>query len=453
MRRVAMPARLAVPLAALAGALGGFAVMLLAGAPLWATAALGSAAAAAAVFLALRPLSVTAEGASRLLRGSVGAAPPPGPYAETSRLAEALALAQRLAAANQALGREKQQLLQALDGAAEAVIAVDVGAVVRYANAPAQRLLGRRPTEIEGRQLAWLLPEPALSDAVGVTLGSGRPQERLIERPGRQALEVAIVPSTAEGDWAAVITMKDLAGARRAEQMRRDFIANVSHELRTPLASIRAVLETLEAGALSDADAARDFVARAATEVDRLTNMVTELMELSRLESGEPTARDLVDVTALAREAAERMRPQAERAGLRLECQAQEGLAVIGDGPRLERALLNLLHNAVKFTPVGGEVSLTARRGDGEVLIKVSDTGTGIDGRDLPRIFERFYKADSSRGTDGAGLGLALVKHTVEAHGGKVSVQSEAGRGSTFTLRLPEAGTIPQTAAGGGRAS
>jgi two-component system phosphate regulon sensor histidine kinase PhoR len=450
MRRPAVSARVAVPLAVLTAALAGFAVLSLAGAPWWAAAALGSAASAGAAFFALAPLSAVAERAARLLGGRASA-PAPSAYAETTRLAEALALALDLAEANDALGSEAQQLRLALDNLSEAVIAVDAGAVVRYANTAARSLLQHGQPDVQGQHLTWLLPEPTLREAVEVTLGSGHAQKRLLERLDHQALEVTVVPATARGDWAAVLTLRDLAEARRADQMRRDFVANVSHELRTPLASIRAVLETLEAGALSDQQAARDFIARAATEVDRLTNMVAELLELSRLESGEPSAQDLVDVTRLAREAAERIRPQAERAGLRLECQAQEGLAVIGDGARLERALLNLLHNAVKFTPAGGEVRLTARRDDGEVLLEVSDTGPGIDGRDLPRIFERFYKADSSRGTEGAGLGLALVKHTVEGHGGKVMVQSEAGRGSTFTLRLPGADTIPQTAAGGGR--
>jgi two-component system phosphate regulon sensor histidine kinase PhoR len=219
------------------------------------------------------------------------------------------------------------------------------------------------------------------------------------------------------------------------------------------LASIRAVLETLEAGALSDPATARDFIARAETEVDRLTHMVAELLELSRIESGDmPAASEPVDIGVAVEEAVERLRSQALRAEVRLLAEVEAGLSpVTGDAERIERAVMNLVQNALKFTPAGGEVRVTAREESGEVRIEVADNGSGIDERDLPRIFERFYKADNSRRTVGSGLGLALVKHTAEAHGGKVSVESEMGRGSKFTISLPAAGRIPSKALAGTR--
>jgi len=221
--------------------------------------------------------------------------------------------------------------------------------------------------------------------------------------------------------------------------VRRDFVANVSHELRTPLSSIKSVLETLQAGALEDRKVAKDFLLRADMEVDRMVQMVEELLELSRIESGEvPLAQEPVEMGTVLARAVERIKPQAEKQNLTLTLEVPPDLPpVIGDGDRLERASVNLLHNAVKFTPAGGSIQASAYFANGAVTVRVSDTGTGIDSEELLRVFERFYKADRSRGSRGTGLGLAVVKHTVEAHGGTVSVESTPGRGSTFSFSIP----------------
>jgi two-component system phosphate regulon sensor histidine kinase PhoR len=221
--------------------------------------------------------------------------------------------------------------------------------------------------------------------------------------------------------------------------MRRDFISNVSHELRTPLSGIRAAAETLQEGAIDDRPAAIEFMGHIQREVDRMTQLVEELLELSRIESGAaPLHFEQLDASTLVTDTVKRFRRQAERAGVRLASGApEETLPIIGDGERLERALGNLVANALKFTPSGGSVTVSAEPDGDHIAISVADTGIGIDQDQRARVFERFYKADRGRGDGGTGLGLAIVKHIVLAHEGNVSVDSRPGHGSTFTMRLP----------------
>jgi two-component system phosphate regulon sensor histidine kinase PhoR len=252
-------------------------------------------------------------------------------------------------------------------------------------------------------------------------------------------LQATAVPIEGAASWAALAVFHDLTEVRRLDSIRRDFISNVSHELRTPLAGIRAAAETLQEGALDDPPAALEFMGHIQRETDRLTQMVEELLELSRIESGAAALSfGQLDLGALVRDATTRFRQQAERAGLTISADAPDApTTIVGDGEWLERALGNLIANAIKFTPAGGSVTVEAAPdGDEHVRISVRDTGIGIDPGQRGRVFERFYKADKGRG-DGTGLGLAIVKHIVRAHHGSVSVESFPGRGATFTMRLP----------------
>jgi two-component system phosphate regulon sensor histidine kinase PhoR len=201
------------------------------------------------------------------------------------------------------------------------------------------------------------------------------------------------------------------------------------------------VIETLQGGAIEDKAIAMDFLARAEVETGRLVQLVEELLALSRIESGQLQFREEpVDLGAVAQAAAERMRPNAREAGISLTVETNGGRQdVTGDPDALERAVVNLLDNAIKFTPEGGSVRLTCSQDNGNVRVVVTDSGAGIDPLDLPRVFERFYKADRARQRGGTGLGLAIVKHTVEAHGGVVSAASEPGRGASFTIVVPRA--------------
>ena len=245
------------------------------------------------------------------------------------------------------------------------------------------------------------------------------------------------------------ITIEDLTELRRLERVRRDFIANISHELRTPLASVRLLVETLEEAIDTDPEKAQTFVEKIEMEVQYLTDLVTELLELSRIDSGKvPMAIVPVEAEKLVREAMARMLPQAQRHRLTLHTEIQQGKSLIAaDSKQIIRVLVNLVHNALKFTPSGGTVIIgTALQAEGRMqCFFVRDTGVGIRPEELPRIFERFYKVNRSRsktdfmgpGGGGSGLGLAIARHVVEAHGGRITAESTLGQGSTFTFTLP----------------
>jgi two-component system phosphate regulon sensor histidine kinase PhoR len=236
-----------------------------------------------------------------------------------------------------------------------------------------------------------------------------------------------------------LILLQNITRLRQADTVRRDFISNISHELRTPLASLKALTETLQEGALDDPPAARRFLTRMETEVDALSPRVSELLELARIESGQvPLQLKAIRPIDILLPGVERLRLQAERGGLILEIDCPESLPlVLADQTRLEQVLVNLLHNAIKFTPSGGKLTLRAGEQADKLVFSVQDTGQGISEADLPRIFERFYKTDHARASGGTGLGLSIARHLVEAHGGKLWAESIEGQGSTFFFSVP----------------
>jgi signal transduction histidine kinase len=238
------------------------------------------------------------------------------------------------------------------------------------------------------------------------------------------------------------------------DRMRRELVANVSHELRTPVASLKALAETLEGGALEDPPAARLFLTRMLLETDRLAQLVEELLELALLESGAAKLeREPFDVAEIIPRATERLHAHAYQHGVDLIVQACPTPAlIIGDALRLERVLINLVDNAVKFTAPGGRVIIACDVRNDQVVVSVNDTGAGIPAQDVGRVFERFYKADRARASAGTGLGLAIAKHTVEAHNGRIWVESVEGAGSTFSFSIPEAPPPPAVPAGQVRA-
>jgi two-component system phosphate regulon sensor histidine kinase PhoR len=274
---------------------------------------------------------------------------------------------------------------------------------------------------------------------------------RMITRPIRELADAArsgslsalpVLGTTTEIEELSSVLRAASTQAQRLETVRRDLVANVSHELRTPIASLKAMVEALEAGALRDPEAARDFVARMHTEIDDLAQLVSELLELSRSESGEIALRlEPVAPADLVRPSVERLAPLAARSSIDVEVGDMTGLpAVRADRERIGQVLTNLLHNAIKFTPAGGRVEVAAAREDGAVRFSVRDTGMGLRRDEVGRVFERFYKGERSRAGGGTGLGLAVAKHLVQAHGGTITAASEGpGRGSTFSFTLPRA--------------
>lgn len=258
---------------------------------------------------------------------------------------------------------------------------------------------------------------------------------------GAQLVVVASPVMEAESDRCRVIlVMRDVTELRRLETVRRDFVANVSHELRTPLTSIRAMAETLQDGAMQDPSVACHFLKTIIDETSRLTRISEDLLHLSQAESQSPQ-KQRFNLSELCEEVVSRLQIQAESAGIRLSSEIPGRLDVSANHDQIEQVLVNLLDNAIKYTPDGGEVRLVATIARDGAVVRIVDSGIGILSEDIARIFERFYRVDKarSRQSGGTGLGLSIVKHIVEAHGGQVRVDSEFGRGSTFSFTLPDA--------------
>ena len=334
------------------------------------------------------------------------------------------------------LESERARLATVLDQMTDGVLIADSLGIIQFANPAAGKLF--QTSNPINRSLTEVIRNHQLVEAWRRCQQTGELQSESVEVPTRhQYLQLVVIPDQhASG---SLLFVQDLTRIRRLETVRRDFISNLSHELRTPLASLKALAETLQDGALDDPPAACHFIDQIQIEVDALTQMVTELLELSRIESGrlsldlQPAAPcDLLD------SASKRMQLQAERAALSLRVECSDDLPKVKiDSQRLEQVLVNLIHNAVKFTRAGGEVVLGAEAGLGEVRFAVRDTGIGIPVEDVPRIFERFYRVDKSRTGSGTGLGLSIAKHIVEAHGGKIWAESIEGRGSAFYFSIP----------------
>jgi two-component system phosphate regulon sensor histidine kinase PhoR len=334
------------------------------------------------------------------------------------------------------LDSQTARLSTVLEQLTDGVLIADSHGQVQFANPAAHKLFDTK-TPLN-HSVAEVVRNHQLIETWRRCQQTREMQSESVELPmRRQFLQLIAIPDSHEGG--SLLLVQDLTRVRRLETVRRDFISNVSHELRTPLASLRALTETLQNGALSDPTAGPRFLGRISTEVDALTQMAQELLDLSRIESGQvelvlaPVSPKQLLLTAM-----DRMKMQAERAGLKLSLGCADDLPhVRADRARLEQVLVNLIHNAVKFTKPGGEISLEAGSVIGAIRCAVRDTGAGIPAESLSRIFERFYRVDASRTGSGTGLGLSISKHIIEAHGGKIWAESEEGRGSVFYFEIP----------------
>jgi len=336
----------------------------------------------------------------------------------------------------QTLETERARLAAVLEQMTDGVLIADPVGMVKFANPAVSRLF--ETGETIGRNIVEVIRQYQLIEAWRVCQDTGEMQTQSVEIPNRhQFLQLIAIPDTYTGG--SLLLIQDLTRVRHLETVRRDFVSNISHELRTPLASLKALTETLQDGALEDHEAANRFLVRIEAEVDALTQMATELLELSRIESGQvPLELKPVNPATLLFTALDRMRMQVERAAISFSVVCPPDLPSIhADAPRLEQVLVNLIHNSVKFTPPGGQVILSAQKEEDFICIAVQDSGVGISPDDLPRIFERFYKTDRARTSGGTGLGLSISRHIVEAHGGRIWVESEEGKGSTFFFTIP----------------
>src|SRR4051794_2612811 len=389
------------------------------------------------------PVSRLISGAQALARGRVSRVAVPD---EEELAALALAL-NRLAATSEqqldAMSRERDNLQEILASMSEGVLVVDRDGRAQMIN-PAFYRLFDLVGDFTGRPVLEIIRHPGFARLIEDTLRQRKPQSSQIAlaTPERRTLLLTSAVLSG-GERGAVVAARDTTELTRVAAMRRDFVANVSHELKTPLAAIRGYAETLRDGALDEPPTARRFTDRILSQCRRLQELLDNLLILSRLEGMDAVLdREPVELDAVARRAVELLAPTAREKRVEIELQEEPVPPVHGDAGNLERLLLNLLDNAIKYNRPDGRITVRVGRCGAEAVLEVSDTGIGIPAESIPRIFERFYRVDKGRAREegGTGLGLAIVKHIAQAHGGQVDVESRAGRGSTFRVRLPLAG-------------
>ena len=328
----------------------------------------------------------------------------------------------------------------------DVVLILDDDLRIQRAGPEAASLADRTVEQLPGMSLIAAFGSAPLDATARQAASTREPQTGFADlgRLGARQFTVEAVPLADRG---LVLSLHDVTALRRMERVRRDFVANISHELRTPLTSIKLLSETLAGGGADEATQ-RDFARQIEREADHLAQLVSELLDLATIESGEvKLSLEPIRPDEIIEACVERIRPVAERRDVRVRSvqPPAEDVRVTADAARLGQALLNLAHNAVKYSHRNGEVRIGWEAVDGRVRFSVSDDGIGVPEAHRPRIFERFYKVDRSRarerGTDdggpSAGLGLSIVRHLAEAHGGMVGVTSEEGIGSTFWVELP----------------
>jgi len=337
---------------------------------------------------------------------------------------------------------ERTRLQTVLANLADGVVVVDAVGNVTLANRTAETIFAFQEQGAIGRPLIEAVRDHEVDAVLKSSLKSRHLETAQLEAAIPKRFLRAIAVPILDGKnslTGAVLLFQDLTELRSLQTMRRDLVGNISHDLRTPIAGIKAMVETLNGGAFDDKETARDFLARIDGEVDRLAQMVSELTELSRIETGRAELNLApTDINRLVQEVIDQLTPLAQRENVSLSTELAPALPQMpADIERIRQTVINLVHNAIKFNRPGGTVIVTTTAGDGFATVTVKDTGIGISRDDLPHVFERFYKADRARSRGGSGLGLAIAKHTIQVHGGRIWAQSEEGKGSTFAFSLP----------------
>ena len=407
---------------------------------------LGLCAAGAFAFRHSRPLSRLATEAEAIAGEEKARLTSAEPVDDLSRVGRAVSrMARELLEQRESKARGQVRLLTVLSSMIEGVVVVDRNQRVIHCNAAARELL--RVDGLEGdRPWIWELCEiRALANASEEAVRRGRESSEDLEFSAAESrrfvkLNASPVRSLDGSVVGGVIVLHDVTPLRRLEVMRRDFVANVSHELKTPVAAIRATTETILDDDELDVATRQRFLGKIIGQCHRLSSLVTDLLQLARLEAA---ASDLefstFDLGLVVEDALATLEEFARENSIVIEGRVADGLTVLANFDALVQVLTNLLDNAIKHTEPGGQVDVEAGVVGGRIVLKVSDSGCGIPDEDCERVFERFFRVDKGRSRDsgGSGLGLAIVKHIVLSHGGQVSVRSEEGNGSTFRVELP----------------
>ncbi len=388
------------------------------------------------------PLLQMAEAAQKIARGDFRHRVRIRSGDKMEALADALnRLAEDLQRKIQDLSDDRAKTLAILSGMVEGVLVLDDKGRIVLTNASFEKMFGLSGDPWIGRYHYERLRHHPLNALIKEVIQTGKPlsQELRLETSYRPHLQVQ-ASVTEPSPRSVVLVFHDITEIKRLERMRKDFVANVSHELRTPLAAIKGYLETLADGGLENREEAREFLAILQKHTDRMANIVRDLLQLSRIESGlDPIRPARIDLRETVDKNLLLLKPLAEKKGQALTVSIQQGLSLQADPEKLNQVFINLLDNAIKYTPEQGRITITASQTDEAVAIEIGDSGIGIPKEDLSRIFERFYRVDRTRSRElgGTGLGLSIVKHIVEAHGGRITVESEIGKGSRFTLLFP----------------
>jgi two-component system phosphate regulon sensor histidine kinase PhoR len=402
---------------------------------------------ALAVLIARRttqPLLELRTMAARLADGDLEVQVPIPPDQEVAALAQDFNLmASRLRQLLAAVETERRRLATVLATMSDGILMLNSAKTVTLANQAAERLLNISSSMLS-LSLSTLPIGPALQAAIQ-RIDDQRADNRtvVVEEvvivPTQRSLRAVVTQLPPFAHDQTLVVLQDLTDLRAAEQARRTFLANISHDLRTPLASLQAIIETLRDGALEDRATADDFLRRMDAEVQGLNRLISEFLELTRIESGQlELVPSPIDLQALLATVAARMAAQARQRGSTIDLSLPANLPVMHvDGPRIGQVLLNLLQNALMYTPRGGQITIGAEIQAEHVAIWVRDSGAGIPPADVAHIFERFYKADRARSGGGTGLGLAIAKHLIERHGGGIWAESQLGQGTTITFTLP----------------
>lgn len=346
------------------------------------------------------------------------------------------------------ISAERRKAEAILTHMTDGILALDRSGRTMLVNPAAARMLGIPPEGALGSTLAEVTPALPVVEAVTRALAgpAGAEGAPIVFPIGDLVLKADLAPLRDPTDRVAgvVVVLHDVTGQEKLEAMRREFVANVSHELRTPLTTIKSYVETILEGAADAPEVAGRFMRVVAAETDRMARLVNDLLTLTQLDSGRiRLERRPLAVGDLLNEVCDKFAERCARKGVRLACRTAPGLPpVVGDRDRLEQVLANLLVNAVDFTPAGGTIEARAEAVPEGVMVAVHDTGVGIPPADLPRIFERFYRVDKARSREfgGTGLGLSIVKELVEAHGGRVGIESAPGLGTEVWFTLPAGG-------------